>query len=167
MKTAVFYGSTTGTTADVASRIAKALGVAEEDVYDVASTAPSQLGGYDRLILGTATYGSGELQDDWYDFIAGAEMMDLKGKTVALFGCGDTGMSDTFCSAVGELRSRLERTGAAFTGAFTTEPYVYDHSAAVQDGPDNTARVACGLLIDEVNHPDLTNDRIARWVKTL
>lgn len=167
MKTAVFYGSSTGNTADVAKRIARTLGVPDTDVYDVAETAPSRLGDYDCLILGSPTYGSGELQDDWYDFIDGAEMLDLKGKTVALFGTGDEGMTDTFCNAVGILRHRLERTGATFTGAFTTEPYDYGHSEAVDDGPDNPARIACGLLLDEVNRPELTDDRIARWAATL
>ena len=42
--TGIFYGSTTGTTADVARRIGKELGVADADIHDVADTAPDQLG---------------------------------------------------------------------------------------------------------------------------
>lgn len=167
MKTSVFYGSATGTTAEVARKIAKALDIDEADVFDVADTPPTRLGDYDMLILGTSTWGSGDLEEDWYDFLAGAEELDLTGKTIALFGTGDEGMTDTFCDAVGILRKRLDRTGAKFTGYFTTEPYEYGHSEAVEDGPDNPSRIACGLLIDEVNRPELTDDRIARWVKTI
>lgn len=167
MKTAIFYGSATGTTADIAREIARELNDNTVELFDVGDTAPSMLGNYDMLILGTSTWGSGELEDDWFDFIAGAEELDLRGKTIALFGAGDETMSDTFCDAVGILRERLDRTGATFTGYFTTEPYDYARSRAVKDSPDNAARIACGLLIDQVNHPDLTADRIARWVKTL
>lgn len=167
MKTGIFYGSSTGTTADVACRIAKALGVADADIHDVADTAPSKLGDYDFIILGSSTYGSGELQDNWYDFIAGAEELDLRGKKIAVFGCGDESMSDTFCEAVGIICDRMARTGATFTGDFTSEPYDFHKSDAVEDGPDNPGRIARGLLLDEVNRPDLTDDRIARWVKTL
>lgn len=167
MTTAIFYGSATGTTADLARDIVRAIGDNTVELFDVGDTAPSMLGNYERLILGSSTHGSGELEDDWFDFIAGAEELDLSGKTIALFGAGDETMADTFCDAVGILRERLDRTGAKFTGYFTTEPYSYRHSRAVKDGPDNPARIACGLLIDQVNHPDLTADRIARWVKTI
>lgn len=48
-KIGVFYGSETGTTADVARRIARKLEVGDEDVFDVADTAPSNAGDYDLL----------------------------------------------------------------------------------------------------------------------
>lgn len=167
MKTAIYYATSAGTTADIASRIARALGVDASDVYDVATAAPSTVAGYDRIILGSPTYGAGELPGTMDDFLRGLEVLDLRGKTVALFGDGDESMSDTFCSAVGEMYRRLRPTGATFTGAFTSEPYDYTHSEAVADGPDNLGRLACGLLIDEVNRPDLTDDRITRWAATL
>lgn len=51
----IFYGSTTGTTAEVAAEIAKKLGVADADVHDVVSTAPHALGDYDVILAGTST----------------------------------------------------------------------------------------------------------------
>lgn len=163
MKTGIFYGSTTGTTAEVANSIAKTLGVDSADIHDVAKTAPSAVGAYDFLILGTPTYGSGELQDDWSDFVAGLEVLSLKGKRVALFGLGDETMADTFCDAVGILHDRIKGTGATIVGAFDTFPYKFDRSAAV---PVEGAG-AVGLLLDEVNHPEATDGRIARWVEIL
>ncbi|MCC8036645.1 MAG: flavodoxin [Bacteroidales bacterium] len=158
----IFYGSNTGTTADVAKRIGKALGVAEGDIHDVEKTAPSVVDAYDLLILGTSTWGNGDLQDDWEDFVAGLSAMSLPGKQIALFGCGDETMSDTFCSGVGELYDRIKDTGAEFIGKFDTIGYNFDHSDAVGDDG-----VAIGLLLDEVNHPDLTDPRIAGWTATL
>ena len=48
----IFYGSTTGTTEQVAMEIAEALGVAEADVHDVTKSAPSEVGAYDVLLFG-------------------------------------------------------------------------------------------------------------------
>lgn len=160
MKTGIFYATSTGTTREIADRIARALGVADTDVHDVADTAPSVLGDYDTIIIGSPTYGAGELQDDMYDFLDGAEALDLSGKTVAVFGCGDESMSSTFCNAVGIIYNRLKATGANMKGAFNTYPYEFDRSEAVpvQGGE------AVGLLIDEVNHPDVTEQRVSQWV---
>lgn len=163
MKIGIFYGSTTDTTRRVAEEIAKALKVKTEDIHDVAHSFPSELGKYDLLVLGTPTYGVGELQDDWYDFIAGAEVLDLSGKKIALFGTGDVSFTDTFCNAVGELYDRMRNTGATFVGEFNTYPYEFDNSLAVAV----PGAGAVGLLIDNVNYPDETSSRISEWAKKL
>lgn len=162
MKTGIFYGSTTGITREIAHEIAKRLNVAPQDIHDVAATAPSAVAGYDALILGSSTWGAGELQDDWYDFLDGLEAMDLRGKTIAVYGCGDESMADTFNNAAGIIYHRLQDTGARFTGAFNTRGYEFEHSDAVAD--DGTA---VGLLLDNVNHEDLTPGRIDAWVESL
>lgn len=160
-KTGIFYGSTTGTTEAVAKKIAQTLGVADEDVKNVAKSAPSDVAPYEVLLLGTSTWGSGELQDDWYDFADGLSALDLKGKKIGLFGCGDESMSDTFCNAVGELYKRLKPTGAEFIGEFNTDGYSYDETEADVDGH------IVGLLIDEVNHPELTDGKIKAWCEEI
>lgn len=162
MKTGIFYGSTTGTTAEIAGRIAKAMGVADTDVHDVAKSSPSALADYDLLVLGSSTWGSGDLQDDWYDFLDGAEALDLKGKKIAIFGEGDETMSDTFCGAMAEIRRRLADTGAEFIGEYPAGVYSFSDSASLL--PDGNM---VGLALDNVNHPDLTDARIAEWVKSL
>ena len=111
------------------------------------------------LIMGSSTWGDGELEDDWYDFIAGVEVLDLKGKKVALFGCGDESMTDTFCNAVGELHDRLEPTGCIFIAPYDTIGYTFEKSKA----KPGDALEAYGLLLDEVNHPELTAPRLAGW----
>lgn len=95
----------------------------------------------------------------WYDFIAGVEVLDLKGKKVALFGCGDESMTDTFCNAVGELHDRLEPTGCIFIAPYDTIGYTFEKSKA----KPGDALEAYGLLLDEVNHPELTAPRLAGW----
>lgn len=58
-----FYGSTTGSTEAVAQDIARLLGVAESDLHNVADTPADEADKYDLLLLGSPTWGCGELQD--------------------------------------------------------------------------------------------------------
>lgn len=156
-KIGIFYGSTTGYTADAAAHIAKALGLDMADVHDVANTAPSALGDYDVIILGSSTWGSGELQDDMADFLDGAEQLYLKGKKVAIFGVGDETHGDTFCAAVGQIYRRMLKTETEMIAPFNADGY---------DAADSQAKVDgrwVGLVLDETNHPDLTAPRIAAW----
>ena len=149
-KFGIFYGSSTGTTEQIAKRIGQLLGVDETDIHDVANTAP-----------GTSTWGSGDIEDDWYDFLDGLQVLDLKGKKAALFGCGDETMSDTFCSGVGELYERLKPTGIEFIAPYDTIGYTFSESKAKPEG----AIEAYGLLLDEVNHPELTETRLRGWLE--
>lgn len=160
-KIGIFYGSTTGTTQGVAHKLAKMLDVKDDDVLDVATVAPSKLADYDVLVFGTSTWGAGDLQEDWYDFVDGASALDLSGKTIAIFGCGDETMADTFCSAVGTLYEKFKPTGAKMMGEFDADGYSFSHSGAYIDGR------YVGLLLDEVNHPELTDLRLRRWVSEL
>lgn len=156
-KIGIFYGSSTGVTGEVAQEIGKALGVAEADIHDVAKSSPSDVADYGVLVLGSSTWGAGELQDDWYDFLDGLEALSLKDKEIALFGCGDESMSDTFCGAVGEIYNRLQKTGAKFIGSFNADGYDFDESPAFVDG------VYVGLLLDNVNKEELSAARIKEW----
>ena len=116
-KTGVFYGSTTGTTESVANLIAKKLGIAPADVHDVSKMNADMVGAYEALILGTSTWGDGDLQADWYDGIKVLKGMDLKDKVIALFGCGDSeSYGDTFCDGMGILYEDLKDSGCLFVG---------------------------------------------------
>lgn len=154
----IFYGSTTGMTAKVAEKIASQLCVSEENVKNVTSARPTDLGAYDLVMLGCSTWGSGDIQGEMHDFMDGVSALYLKGKKMAFFGCGDCSMKDTFCDGVGQMRRMAESTGAEFVGEFDTEGYSFGNSSAVgEDG------MAVGLLIDDTNYPELTDSRIKRW----
>lgn len=60
-KTAIIYGSSTGTCEDLAKRLADKLGVDASDVLDVANIDEQTVAKYDNLILGTSTWGAGEM----------------------------------------------------------------------------------------------------------
>ena len=161
-KTAIIYGSTTGTTEDIAGRIASKLNIAQGDIYEISNVTADTVAGYDTLLLGSSTWGSGDLQDDWYDGIETLKGADLAGKKIALFGCGDSSSySDTFCSALGTIYNDLKDSGATFVGSVDPSDYTFDGSDAVVDGQ------FVGLPIDEVNESDKTDERISNWVASL
>ena len=91
-KIGVFYGSTTGTTEDVAHRIAEKLNVPNGDIHDASKLNDELVKEYDVLVLGTSTWGAGELQDDWYDGIKVLKLTcsPLRGEQVSFRMTGTT-----------------------------------------------------------------------------
>ena len=99
MSVAVVFGSAMGNTEGAAEKIAEALGA---ELLNIADVDADKLNGFDKLVCGTSTWGSGDLQDDWdsFDFSG----LKLAGKTVAVFGMGDSSSySDTFCGGMGKI----------------------------------------------------------------
>ncbi|MGP1350459.1 MAG: flavodoxin FldA [Hoylesella marshii] len=158
-KTVVIYGSSTGTCQSIAEKIAAKLGVEAIDVANLNADAVSEA---ENLILGTSTWGAGELQDDWVDGLETLKGLDLNGKTVALFGCGDAeSYGDTFCGAMAEIYNGIKDKGVTFVGAVPTDGYTFDDSEAVIDGK------FVGLALDDVNENDKTDERIDAWIDSI
>lgn len=161
-KTAIFYGSTSGNCEGIANRIAKALGLDSSDVYGASELDGSKIASNENLIIGSSTWGCGDLQDDWYDAIEVLRGSDLSGKTVAVFGCGDScGFSTTYCDAMGALYDAAVGAGANVVGSVSADGYSYDASAAVRNGK------FVGLALDEDNESDKTDERISAWVEEI
>ncbi|MBP3775410.1 MAG: flavodoxin FldA [Prevotella sp.] len=158
-KTIVVFGSSTGTCESIADKIAAKLGVDCLNVQDLTSEI---VAANDNLILGTSTWGAGEMQDDWYDGVKVLQGADLKGKTIALFGCGDAeSYGDTFVGGIGELYHAIKDRGAKFIGAVSTDGYNFSDSDAVIDGK------FIGLPLDDVNEDDKTDSRIDEWIAAI
>lgn len=157
-KTTVIYGSTTGTCEGFAQSIASLLGA---DAVEVSSLTEELISQSEVLILGTSTWGCGDLQDDWYDGVEMLKGADLSGKIVALFGCGDgDSYPDTFCDGIGLIYNEIKDSGCSFVGSVETAGYTYDASAAEIDG------VFVGLPLDDMNESDQSEDRINAWVES-
>ena len=157
--TIVIYGSSTGSCQSIAETIASKLGV---EAVDVANISDDTIASHDNLILGTSTWGAGEMQDDWYDGVKTLKSAGLSGKTVALFGCGDSeSYSDTFCGGMKELHDAAVEAGANVLPGVSTEGYTFDDSEAV-DGDKFV-----GLALDDVNEDDKTEARIDAWLEAI
>ena len=158
-KTIVVYVSTTGTCESIAQTLGDQLGA---EVINVSDLTANQLAEADNIVLGTSTWGAGELQDDWYDGVNVVKSANLSGKRVALFGCGDSASySDTFCGGMKELYDAAVAAGATVVGAVPTDGYTFDDSDAVVDGQ------FVGLALDDVNEDDKTSERISAWLPAL
>ncbi|PID57623.1 flavodoxin [candidate division KSB3 bacterium] len=161
-KIGIVYGSTTGNTQGVAKKIQDAFGVESADLWAISDVSADDLGKYQTLLLGSSTWGVGDLQDDWEDGITKLDDLELSGKKVALFGTGDSqGYPDSFVDAIGILYEKVVEKGATVIGNCSTDGYEYDASKAVKDGQ------FVGLVIDEDNESDLTDERIAKWIEGL
>ncbi len=158
-KIGIFFGSSTGTTEEVAQQIAKKIGVDNTDIHDVANASAEDMLNYDLLLLGSSTWGSGDLQDDWEDFLPKTAELNLSGKKIAFFGCGDSSNnSDTFCNSLATIKEEIRKTGAQFIGKTSPEGYNYDETRCLEEDK------LIGLLLDEVNESDMTEDRMDKWV---
>ena len=158
-KVGIFYGSTTGVTEDIANRIAEKIDGAE--VFNIDGNV-DELENYDVLLLGTSTWGFGDLQDDWQAVLDDLANLNLAGKKVAYFGSGDQGtFSDTFMDGMAIINEEISKTGATVIGNTLTEGYEFNESRAVEGDK------FLGLALDEVNQSDLTDERIDAWVEQI
>lgn len=161
-RTGIFYGSTTGTTQSIAETLAGKLGIASCDVHDVSALTDEMIHKYDVLLMGTSTWGEGEVQDDWYLGLKKLKSIDLKGKVIALFGCGDAeSYPDTFCDGIGVIYEDLHGLNCEFVGFVPDDDYHYISSIAVKN------HYFVGLAIDEVNESHKTDERIDKWVEKI
>ncbi len=152
----IIFGSSTGNTERAAELIAEKIDGSE--VKNIADVDAAYLGSCSALILGSSTWGAGDLQDDWETGIDTLKSADLSGKKVALFGFGDQeGWGDTFVEALSILYKAVTEKGAEVVGKCSTEGYSFSSSESVVDGE------FVGLPLDEENQSDLTEDRIAAW----
>lgn len=157
--TIVIYGSSTGTCEAIAEKIASKLGCNALNVQELCDAIVAE---NQNLILGTSTWGAGEMQDDWYDGLKTLKNSNLKGKTIAFFGCGDAwSYSDTFVGGMGELYNGIKDSGARFIGSVDTTDYKFDDSEAVIDGK------FIGLPLDDINEDNKTDSRIDAWIAAI
>jgi flavodoxin I len=153
----IFYGSSTGNTESAAKAIAEHLGI--QEVFDIAKEGVAKIEKYDKIILGTSTWGSGDLQDDWDDEWEVFKEIDFKGKTVALFGLGDQECySDNYLDAMGAIYEVVVKNGGTIVGEWSSEGYAHDTSSAeIEEG------YFVGLALDEDNESELSASRIEQW----
>ncbi len=161
-KIAILYGSSSSNTENIASIIAKNLDDHDVDIFNVANISTKDIMDYSNYILGTSTWGMGDLQDDWDSFLSEFSKIDFNGKTIALFGLGDSqSYSDTFINGVGTIYNEIKGSGAQFIGHVACDGYSFDESTACID------EKFVGLALDEDNEHQLSNERIENWVKNI
>ena len=160
MRIGIFFGSSTGNAQTVAEKIAASLSDHEVQIKNASEFSANILNDYDFFILGSSTWGFGELQDDWNETIDELDKMDFEGKKIALFGTGDAaGWGDTFVDAMGLIYEKLGANSKNLIGQTDPAPYSFNTSKAL------IADKFVGLAIDENNESNLTDERIESWIQ--
>ena len=169
-KVGIFFGTDTGNTRKVAKQIAKQLGELAAKPDNIKNVSIDDLLAYDVLILGSPTYGDGELPgltagtstESWEEFMPNLTGADFSGKTIALYGLGDQeGYPDNFVDALGMLYDAFADCGAQFVGFTSTDGYTFNKSKAVMDDQ------FVGLVLDEDNQKEQSEDRLQAWLQDI
>lgn len=169
-KVGIFFGTDTGNTRRIAKDIGKALGAIADKPVNVRNASVTDMQAYDVLILGTPTYGEGQLPglsmgnatESWEEFLPTLAEQDFSGKKVAIYGLGNQkSYPDEFIDAVFYLYEQFKDCGATMIGAWDTEDYHFKASKAVVDGR------FVGLALDQENQKDLTPERLNTWLEML
>jgi flavodoxin I len=125
---------------------------------------------YDVLILGTPSYGEGDipglsagcLERNWEEFLSEFGRPDLTGKKIAMFGLGaQERYSERFASSLMALYKVFEELGAEMIGQWPVEGYTFENSASVMDG------MFVGLVIDQRTQGMKTEERLKQWVEQI
>lgn len=166
----IFYGTSTGSTEDVADQIKDAFGDDADGPFDVEALAGSVKNNfekYEAIICGTPTWNTGadtERSGTGWDEIYYTSMPELKieGKHVAVFGCGDQlSYAENFADATGELHDVFQNLGGKLFGYTSQEGYEHEDSKSIRGDQ------FCGLLCDAVNQDELTSERVKNWILQL
>ncbi len=158
----IVYGSSTGNTRDVCQTLQKLFGEGEADLFDVKDVEEGVFDDHKAFVLATSTWGAGDLQDDWEDFFPRLDSVDLRGKRIAILALGDqNNYPDTFVDCISLLAEKVLERGGMVVGETSPEGYTFQASKAVQRGK------FLGLVIDEDNQSDKTQERLRSWVNRL
>jgi len=166
-KIGLFFGPEKGSVHRVAEKVKAALGEQNVEMISVNDAKPSDLVKYDSIIFGISTVGketwdSNYSNTDWSKFFPNISKVDFSGKIVAIFGLGDhVTYSSYFVNAMGMLAKDLLKNGATIVGKVDPSGYEFDDSEAIFDG------MFIGLPIDEDFEPELTDERVASWTKSI
>ncbi len=166
-KIGLFFGPLKGSVHRVAEKVKAAFGEEQIELISVNEASATDLEKYDKIIFGISTVGketwdSNYSNTDWSKFFPNISKVDFTGKTVAIFGLGDhITYSGYFVNAVGVLAKELMKNGANIVGQVDPSGYEFDESEAIINGE------FIGLPIDEDFEPELTDERVANWVKSI
>lgn len=171
-KIGIFFGTETGTTRLVAKKIYKLLGdeIADKPINVNRISADDMLK-YDALILGTPSYGEGDIpgngisgcfEPNWGEFLSLFGKPDMSGKRIAFFGLGaQERYSERFASSLMALYTQFAMLGADLIGDWSTDGYTFEYSAAA------VGDRFVGLVIDQRTQGMHTDERLKTWVEQI
>jgi flavodoxin I len=159
-KTGIIYSFNSTKTAKAAEKINEAFGSDFNIIPINAEELTEELFlSFTNLILGVPTWFDGELPNYWDEFVPALEDLNLKGKTIAIFGLGNqVEYPENFGDAVGIMGELIQERGAKLIGYTSAEGYHFESSRAL------VGDRFMGLLLDQETQPQQSKERIEKWV---
>lgn len=137
------------------------------DIFDLASFKLENINNYDLIILGNSTVGAENWEDAdnnniWFSFFRELKNYDISKQKVALFGLGNQVLYPAhFVDGLGFLFDELKPFNVEIIGKWPTEGYSFTDSEGIVDD------YFYGLALDEDYEPELTQQRIDKWIEQL
>jgi flavodoxin long chain len=166
-KTALLYWGKGGNVENAAHIIYRQFDPDTIDMFALDEFDIDKITDYGLVILGGSTVGAENWEDasndnKWNTFFRAIESKDLSGVTFAAFGLGNQVLYPAhFVDGLGIFHDEMTRTHARVIGQWPVDGYHFTDSKGAHDGK------FYGLALDEDNEPELTEERVQKWVALL
>jgi len=167
-KIGLFFGPVGGNCNNVASKIAEIIGEDKVDLLPIKDSKHSDIELYDKIIFGISSIGKDawdneDVKTDWDDFLPEFEKINFTGKKIAVFGLGNQiTYPSHFAESLGFLANELISRNVKLIGHFSTKGFDFQESHAINNNGD-----FYGLVIDEDNEKEKTEERIKNWLPSI
>ncbi|MCD5003690.1 flavodoxin [Enterococcus saccharolyticus] len=114
LQATIIYASLTGNTEEIVEHVTELLEEREVDVtlIDCEDYEGTEFIHADICIIGTYTYGEGELPEEIVPVYESIPELDLTGKIFGVCGSGDTLYEEFYCQSIDDFEQVFEQSGA-------------------------------------------------------
>ena len=167
-KTAIFFSPQGGNVNSVADKLGELIGNDRVDIFPVTEVEKEDVDKYNKIILVGSTVGADHwdnetIVDEWIEFFSKIKEISFEDKKVAIVGLGNSVLYPShFADDMAVLYEGVLKQNARVFGFVDAEGYDFEDSEALNDDG-----LFCGLPIDEDNEPELSEDRLKRWILQL
>ena len=167
-KTALFFSPQGGNVNDVTNKLGALIGNDRVAIIPVKEVQKEDIDKYDQIILLGSTVGADHwsnetIVDEWPAFFEKAEGINFEKKKIAIVGLGNSFLYPShFVDGMADLYEKIAKLNAKIYGKVEPEGYDFTDSEALDDDG-----LFCGLPIDEDNEPELTTERLEKWLSLL
>jgi flavodoxin I len=167
-KTALFYSPVGGNVNTVANMLGALIGDDKADIIPVKEVESEDFSKYNQIILigstvGTDHWSNEVIVDEWPEFYSKIRDTSFENKKVAIVGLGNSFLyPDHFADGMAFHYEKIKKLNAKIFGEVDPEGYDFTDSESLNDDG-----LFCGLPIDEDNEPELTSERLEKWINSL
>ena len=167
-KIGLFFGPIGGNCNNIATKVTEQIGNDKVDLIPIKDAKHTDVEKYNKIIFGISSIGKDawdneDIETDWDKFLPEFNKIDFTGKTIAVFGLGNQiTYPSHFAESLGYLAHELANKGVKLVGEFSTDGFEYQESHAVNENGN-----FYGLVVDEDNEKEKTDDRIKAWLPSI